>query len=351
MKVLGFTRSAIRGAIQPVSYYRVGLPLAALNSLTQHEAESYDQYNLTDMMKLATERGVPVDKYLDGRDIYVFGRLFGDRGAEGALGTIRSWGAKIVFDTDDDLTGEHRELDGKGSEFIHMVEWADLVTVSTPYLGKKLEPYAKRQPVVLPNHIDFNWFSRVSLNHKRETPGLTVGVIGTRTHYHDWEFLKDVFLELERKYSVTILTAGYQPDYLKGRKFYGFVPYERYPTLMAEYDIVCCALDSDDKFNWSKSSIKALESMASARRLSNGKVGGAVAVCTDMPVYRRTVNHMHNGLLIDNGDWLAALQELIENENLRNQLAYRGHRWVKQNRDISLGYTGWKRAYQNLLRS
>jgi glycosyltransferase involved in cell wall biosynthesis len=91
--------------------------------------------------------------------------------------------------------------------------------------------------------------------------------------------------------------------------------------------------------------------MSSARRLSNGKIGGAVAVCTDMPVYRRTVNHMHNGMLINNSEWYDALKELIENESLRNQLAYRGHRWARDNRDISRGYRFWKRAYSNLLRS
>jgi glycosyltransferase involved in cell wall biosynthesis len=203
---------------------------------------------------------------------------------------------------------------------------------------------------VLPNHVDFGWFGQQSLLAERQVEGLTIGVLGTRTHYFDWIYLEEVFGRISREYDdVTILCAGFQPDYLEDYRCLSGVPYRYYPQLMRQFDIVCCALDPDDVFNLSKSSIKALESMASARRLSSGKIGGAVAVCTDMTLYRRTVNHMHNGLLVDNEDWYEALKMLIEDERTRNRIAYVGHRWVEKNRDIKQGYRLWKNAYLRLL--
>jgi glycosyltransferase involved in cell wall biosynthesis len=65
-------------------------------------------------------------------------------------------------------------------------------------------------------------------------------------------------------------------------------------------------------------------------------------VCTDMPVYRRVVNHMHNGMLISNNDWYEALLLLIEDKQLRTKLSLQGHKWAKKNRDISTGYKHWE---------
>jgi len=350
MRVFGTVRSQGRDmGPTPVGYYRVALPLRALDAYTKHDAVTYDQYGLENLFKLAIANGKSPDDAIKGYDVYVLSRLYRDHGAQEFIDFIHDNGGVVIMDTDDDLSEEHRILDGRGEEFVNQVRRVDLVTVSTPYLAKRMGRYSKKDPVVLPNHLDFGWFRKSSLNREKQTKGLTVGVVGTKTHYDDWLYLRDVFPRLERKYDVTVVTAGFQPDYLEGFEHIEGVPYKVYPQMIREFDIVCCALDTEDGFNKSKSSIKALEAMASARRLSNGKIGGAVAVCTDMTLYRRTVNHMHNGMLINNGDWYQALSMLIEDESTRNQLAYRGHRWVRDNRDIRRGYRKWKKTYLSLL--
>jgi len=349
VRALGFIRYLGEFGVSPVSYYRVGLPLRALDEFTKHEAVTYDQIGLYNMFSMALQEGIDPGETITGYDIYVISRLYRDDGADEYVEDVHSRGGLVVFDTDDDLTEEHRHLDGKGEEFSNMVGRADLVTVSTPYLRDRMGKYTDRRPIVLPNHVDFGWFARSSLLREKQHPGLNIGVIGTKTHYNDWLFLEEPFARIAEEYDVNILTAGFEPDYLAEYTHIEGVPYKAYPQLMREFDVVCCALDPEDEFNKSKSSIKALESMSAARRLSNGKVGGAVPVCTDMTLYRRTVNDGHNGLLVDNDDWYEALKMLVEDERTRNRIAYRGHRWVRDNRDIRKGYRLWKRAYLDLL--
>lgn len=351
MKIFGSLRTMGEDkGISPVSYYRIGLPLQALAEYTKHEVRAYDQVALYKMFSLAVANGKSPEEALESFDVYAISRLYHDQGAEDFVRAIHEKGGIVVFDTDDDLTEEHRALDGRGDEFINQLGRVDLVTVSTPYLSEKLEKYAGHKPVVLPNHVDFGWFVENSLLAERRFDNLTIGVLGTVTHYKDWLCLEDAFRRISEKYDdVTILTAGFEPDYLEEHENLSGVPYQYYPQLMRQFDIVCCALDPEDGFNLSKSAIKALEAMSSARRLPNGKMAGAVAMCTDMTLYRRVVNDGHNGFLVDNDDWYEKLAWLIEDERTRNQVAYRGHRWVRDNRDIRCGYRKWKRAYLNAL--
>lgn len=350
MRVFGALRNMGDGrGLSPVSYYRVGLPLKALDEYTKHEAKAYDQLTLYNMFNLAVRNGKSPESALGDFDIYCISRLYHDWGADDFVEAIHEKGGITVFDTDDDLTEEYRDLDGRGDEFIRQLGRVDLVTVSTPYLAERLGRYARRKPVVLPNHVDFGWFRESSLMAERRFDGLTIGVIGTATHYDDWKCLERPFARLAEKYDVTILVAGTEIDYLEDHEMVSGVPYRYYPQLMRQFDIVCCTLDPEDRFNWSKSGIKSLEAMSSARRDKNGKVVGAVPVCTDMALYRRIVNDGHNGFLVDNDDWYEVLSRLIEDERTRNRVAYQGHRWVRDNRDIRCGYRMWKRAYLDAL--
>jgi glycosyltransferase involved in cell wall biosynthesis len=255
-----------------------------------------------------------------------------------------------VFDTDDDLTDEFRDL-GSGDDFVATIRAMDVVTVSTPYLAERIKKYTSRKPHVLPNHIDFEWFSKVSRECRRRVPGLTVGLIGTASHYDDWIYPVKALARLaEHNRDVTVVVAGYMPDYLReiGAVELQGVPYHMYPTLMRQFDVVCCSLDPHDEFNKSKSAIKHLEASAAERVLPNGKIGGAVAVCTDMSVYRRTVNHRKNGMLIPNDGWFDTLDELVRDERLRMTLAENGYKWVRKHRDIKEGYKMWARLYRRL---
>lgn len=338
-----------REHLSPVAYYRGYQPAMMIGMFDRYfNSEVWTQM---DVGRLINFSPGGADRVLVGRDIYIISRLYQRDGLDRFLDIIHEGGGLVVFDTDDDLTEEFRDLDSRGGEFVYTMKHMDAVTVSTPFLACRMEEHIGYRPEVLPNHIDCHWFKQVSMLGKRKFNGLTVGLVGTSSHYDDWVYPVEALKQLKEKHSdaVTILVAGYFPDYLDDVALkVAPVPYSQYPVLMRQFDIVCCSLDPDDMFNKSKSAIKALESMAAARKV-NGKIGGAVPVCTDMPVYRRVVNGS-NGVLTSNDNWFEVLDRLVTDDILRQKLSVQGHKWVNKHRNSRIGYRRWARFYRQLLR-
>jgi glycosyltransferase involved in cell wall biosynthesis len=283
-------------------------------------------------------------------EIFMVSRLYRREGLQRFLDAVHKLGGLAVFDTDDDLTEEFRQLDGRGDEFTYTVSQMDAITVSTPYLKKRMEQHTDKSVHVLPNHIDVNWFKRVSLSAERLIDTVTVGVLGTSSHYGDWHYPVEALRRLkeEMEGELTVLTGGFAPDYLQDLALsIQVVPYSQYPAMVSQFDIIACVLNPDDPFNLSKSGVKALEAMAAARHI-NGALGGAVPVCTDMPVYRRVINNGKNGYLVENDDWYDTLKALVTDQALRKRVAVQGLRWVTKNRDIRTGWRRWSRVYRSL---
>jgi len=336
--------------LSPVAYYR-GYQPALMIGIFDHYFNS-EIWTQKDVERLINFSPRGADKVLVGRSIYVISRLYQREGLDKFLDIIHEGGGLVVFDTDDDLTEEFRDLDSRGDEFIYTMQHMDAVTVSTPYLARRMEDHIGNRPHVLPNHIDCNWFTKVSMLGKRKFNGLTVGLVGTSSHYGDWIYPVEALKCLKEKHGddITILVGGYFPDYLDDIALkVAPVPYSQYPVLMRQFDIVCCSLDPDDEFNRSKSAVKALESMAAARKLPSGKLGGAVPVCTDMPVYRRVVNGS-NGVLTSNDNWFEVLDRLVTDRLLLEKLSVQGYKWVNKHRNARIGYKQWGRFYRQLLR-
>lgn len=351
MRILVPVRSQNR-YLSPISYYRSVLPL---RTLEKHRPNDYE------VVVATAEQLIRYGSNLNNFDVYYLARVHAadERGLYRVVefvNPVKKSGARIVFDTDDDLTGEFRDLH-VSEGFLAIAKEADTVTVSTPYLARQIEKHIKHKPHVLPNYLDTDWFSKMSLRAKRQHEGLTVGFIGTSSHYGDWETAALGLKRIIREFpDVTAITAGYCPDYLRelipGIVDLPPVPYIHYPLLMAQFDIVCCALDPDDGFCLSKSSIKALEAMAAARLVRGNKVGGAVPVCTSMAVYRRVIANKHNGLLVKENTadgWYQALRVLASDNILRQKIAVQGHRWVKKHRDINTHYKEWEKILRETI--
>ena len=346
-KVMLPIRKCPFGEITAISYYRGYLPLKLLS-------ENNDRYNV----KFFDNNGLIVYSWLleksgrkfgDEFDIYWITRLHNTVdetiSVQDVVSRMHEMGSVAIFDSDDDLMGDYRQFDGSDA-FVETIQTMDLVTASTPYLADRMSEYVDTKPIVLPNCIDVDWFSRVSMRSQRKSSKLTLGFIGTTTHEKDWIYAGEALRKIASEYDdVQVYSAGYMPDYLSkipNIKKLSPVPYNQYPGLMRQFDIVCCALDSEDKFNKSKSSVKFLEAGAAAREV-DGKVGGAVSVCTDMVTYNRAVRNDVNGVLVANKTdaWYNALTRLIEDEEHRNKLSWRAYNWVKSNRDIKDHYKRW----------
>jgi glycosyltransferase involved in cell wall biosynthesis len=249
---------------------------------------------------------------------------------------IHESGRKLIYETDDDYTNEHRRT--TEGDAITVAQACDACTTTTPYLAKVLKQH-NPHVYVLPNAINFDIWGKVE-RHEEET--ITIGLAGTGTHFEDYKLVKDALFKLAETHGnrVRFLLLGYKPYYLEdlpNMEFIEFRPYADYASTLGQVDIGLCPLVPDDPFNLAKSAIKALEYMAA----------GAAVIAQNMPVYRRVVAHRGNGLLADE-DWYEKVVLLVEDAQLRRRLSRRGRAWVRKHRNIHALARKWWRAYEEV---
>ena len=320
--------TVVQTPITGVEHYRALGPLHQM-SLAGHEYSAIspvDFYNLV-------RGGYQVYKYFD---ILQFQRLLYDDGWRGFYDNIliyRGMGTSVIIDYDDDYTNTYRvvsdyRLDG--------LQDCSALFVSTPFLKQVMKPY-NRNIIVVPNAVSPELFR----NFKRVDPHLTIGLTGSPTHEKDWGILVPVLIRILEKYpDVRLLVAGMLPETLAGhpqvltpKEVLGipqmWLSFEQYLPLMRQVDISLCPIDPDDKFSWSKSNIKALESMSASRQVGPAKLGGAAVIVTgDVPNFRDCVLSGKTGLLVDHHNskqWEEAITNLIENSSFRETLQVNGY--------------------------
>ena len=322
--------------------------------LDDRQPNTVDYYRTVGAFDILRQRGYPVAYLPYGQARYLAQRNWLDPGRfdifvmnRASVGTvdkrlvdfmriIHESGKKLIYETDDDYTNEHRRT--TEGDAITVAKTCDAVTTTTPYLAKVLRQH-NEHVYVLPNAINLQLWTG---SPKKVAGPVTIGLAGTGTHFEDYKLVKDALFRLAETYGdqVRFLLMGYKPYYLENlpnMEFVEFLPYPEYAKQMARVDIGLCPLVPDDPFNLAKSAVKALEYMAA----------GAAVVAQNMPVYRRAVNQRHNGLLAD-GNWYDLIALLVEDEILRRRLARNGRRWVKKQRNIHTLAHKWFRVYEEV---
>lgn len=334
MKVMGFVRDTDFKKMDAVQYYRTFLPLRVLG-------EAENGIGCAIMGREEAERNPEVR----GFDIYTMCRMY-HVDCEDFLVQIHANGAPLVLDSDDDLTEDYKLVSSRGSEFKKVLGMVDYVTVSTPVLAEHFGQYTQKPPTVLRNCVDVDWLVEMAGKAKRLDDGLTMGFIGSPTHWGDWRLPSIPFARIVREFDVRpVLCGSGMPRYLRyvGEEIIalGQVPFAAYPVVLKQFDVVLCAVDSEDKFNSGKSALKALECMAL----------GIVPICSRFEPY---IDLAYAGAPIvliaeeTQDGWYEAMRSIITKEELRLPLAAAGPGWVKANRDMAVGYKHWERFYRKI---
>ena len=124
-------------------------------------------------------------------------------------------------------------------------------------------------------------------------------------------------------------------------KFTG-VPYELYPILLKQFDVLLCAVDTRDEFSQCKSAVKALECMAI----------GVVPICSQFEPYIEL--HTAGAPLVlveeDTRDgWYEAMRRVVSDPEYLEALRSMGPAWVRANRDMCrTGYKLWEAFYRRI---
>lgn len=346
--------------IQPLAHlamtrrWEVGLGVLG----NHHNLIPFDQFDAIIMPRLylPDETDGRFGKYIES--MMSIGLLDGDTDTP-FVDVIKSLGVKVIYEVDDDFTNKHRVVPGGGEGAMKMARASDAITVTTPYLKKVMEEETGLPVFVLPNCIDRRlWSDKVPPLFRPESPdALVIGLTGSTTHGEDWKVLQDVVPALlEQHKHVIFALGGYHPDYfdsvqsesmlrLKG------VEYARYPSMIKSFDIVLAPLDPNDRFNWSKSAIKAVEGMAAHRKIRGRAAGAAVLASKGSGVYERVIRHAYNGALVEHTPdaWYEALDDVIRSKGRRERYAINGYAWVEQNAEISRKRHLWEKTYKQIL--
>jgi glycosyltransferase involved in cell wall biosynthesis len=335
--------------IGAVNIYRITLPLTYLNQETNIRAG----WTTVDIVSTELREGLP-DR-LFNNDIIILHRLLTDmpKQAAGLCKALRMKGARLVYEADDDYSGRYRPADEiPGLTWKPYITEVDAVTVSTKPLAELAKEESGGKPVyVVPNSIEYDFFTRASLSAEREFDELTIGVAGTRTHYDDWKVIAEVIPKiLEKHPNVRFLVGGHAPDYLEDMgTLLPPVLYPDYPAMLRQIDILCCAVDPCDKFNDSKSAIKAIEGWSASRQVGKTRYGGCAIIASKAKPYIGTVNNRNNGLLVEHtaGAWTRAIEKLIQDRVLRQKLQVRGLKSAKTH-SIAGRWKAWADAYREI---
>ena len=328
-----------------ISYLRLLWPMLEMSKAKGIECKFVEAKKLADESKKGNV------KQFMGFDLYVIGRIVGPTRGRNPYYFKESPEQKVILEIDDDLTGEHRDI-GVHPWLNDMMPYVDAVTVSTKPLQRQMIKVYGKPAYVLPNYLRTDFYTDISASATRDIDTLTIGLVGTKTHWADWALVVEPLIRLKKKHGdkISILAGHYHPNYLKaipGIRFLPGFPYEVYPSLLRQVDIRLCPLESNEPFNDSKSPIAALEAMSSARPVGN-TAGGAIPVCSNHLVYRGAVNNRNNGYLVKDDQWFDALDMLVSDERTRNRISVQGHSWVRKHADIKDHADEWRSVYAQI---
>lgn len=339
--------------------YRINMPLVHMANRGRHGFLSITYEDLVN----TTRRNVQETLELVMKsDLFVFPRAYAvnDDALEAwrmIFKLIRVGGKdkRIIYEVDDDYTNRHRDFtEWHMYHAMKIASWCDAITVTTPHLAKLMREETRRPVHILPNCLDPVVWRRPE--RTRSHDGVTIGLSGSQTHHGDWLVLKDVMpriLAADHGKPVRFVLTGFHPDYLRelpDTEYIDVLPYAQYAELVRMCDIVLAPVDPDDGFNHSKSPLKAIEGMGATRLLDQQTVAGAAVIATQSVTYE-TVKHGKTGLLVPHTpeSWYNAIESLLRNDQLRQQLQISAHNWVWKHHDISKEWMKWQAAYRQIL--
>jgi len=245
----------------------------------------------------------------------VFSTVATDRHYLALLLAMRDrYGFKLVVDVDDDVLATHTEPNNpaytaylnQGERFAeyfqYCVKEADLVTVSTEYLKKRVLAITDKV-VVNPNCINVKQFP------KNEETELTIGYAGSGSHQKDWEMIEPQLHRLRDKAKLKLL-GPMQADVDEQTKWVSGL---EYPGTLAQMGFsIGLAPLKDSLMNRAKSNLRWLEYSAL----------GIPTVASDVVPFRGVENIIK---VSEPEEWYEELNHLLEDKDYRTGLGQKAH--------------------------
>lgn len=311
-----------------------------------------------------TTGNVPLDS-IASADVGCVQRMMGEGNVE-YMSMARQHGIRLIYDLDDNIwhmpawnPAKHAFEEHRGGVRA-CVEWADVVTVSTPFLKKfaqrefdDLRNVVTGKPipvVVVGNYADMRLFKEVTVPRNRDT--VRIGWGGSNTHAGDlgymWHIIPDIIEEFP---NTEFEVIGHPPPprlFNNPRvRMRNFCHVSEFQNRLAtwDWDIVIAPLENN-KFNKAKSAIKMVEAGSIRKPCLATSIDNYDMFC-DFPGYKE----LKWQLCMSDFQWGDKLKELIRNESLRKELGDAMHSNVSQNYNIATQTWRWSEAAEMALRN
>jgi glycosyltransferase involved in cell wall biosynthesis len=301
-------------------------------------------------------------------DIVLLDRLWGPWmspwAAERLVERVRGAGVRLLYSLDDNLLDLPAERDDWPTpvqlEIVEMLlREANGILVSTEPLRARLAAY-NRNIAVVPNALDERLV--VGREPSAQRPGfrgadpLVIGWMGTRTHDRDLQLVAPAIREIGRRHGrkvrfecIGVAGGAEGQAILRDLGMRSIMPplaELEYPQFMlwftasTRWDIALAAL-ADTPFTRCKSDLKYLDYAAI----------GTAGVYSDVVPYTTGVRHEETGLVVSNdtGAWVAAIERLIEDRDLRHSLATAATIELYRERILARRALDWVAALQGLM--
>lgn len=262
---------------------------------------------------------------------------------------------KIIYDIDDNLLVNFPEYSGgnitdqRKENFYKHMQLADIVTVATKRLEKTLTSNLNREMIFIGNgfNVERHRNKNPRVNSKKKIIYTNADKIKLRFFYDRFFQAINKFLEKNLEVELEIF-SDYESELKQFQRYHylGSVDWFEHKKRLAEGNyligIVPLGGQEDPKeleFNSCKSPIKYLE------------YGGLeiAGIYSRSPIYTDVIEDRFNGILVENTEyeWNKALEEMLNNNELRNKIIKNAYEDVMQNHHVSKVAEKWMDVFRN----
>jgi L-malate glycosyltransferase len=237
---------------------------------------------------------------------------------------------KVIYDIEDNILINFKKKNNLISvlrsekKITFLIKNSDFIITSSPMLSKTCENIAGGLNKVeyISASIQLNKYQPIKKHIKKNK--IVIGWTGTHSSKKYLDILKNVFIEIKKKYPKSeikiISNFNYQINNIEINNTSWSKETEIKDLLEIDIGIYPLSLD---KWVEGKSGLKALQYMAL----------GIPVVATSIGMSKKIIDNMKNGILVNNKDkeWVNAIELLIQDYNLRNLIGNNSRKTVYEN--------------------
>ena len=273
----------------------------------------------------------------------------------------QSLGGKIIYELDDDFFDtealsskshiSYSEAFARTIRTKFLISLSDLVIVSTDNLKNKVREYFDKKKIVIIKNVldDSVWNINIDKSREEHHNVVKIGYIGTPSHLEDMDMIKEAIHDVENKYGdyvrFEVIGVGNQNTIPWGRiieqKHSSYHNFSTWLQKIVDWDIGLIPL-CNNEFNLSKSNLKFLEYSAL----------GLPIIVSNIDTYSGIAKDGENCICVNNTreNWYSAICNLIENKELRRELAKQSKIEVYNNYMLSKNIDLYKNAIKLALK-